>query len=105
MKLILPILLFFFISYLAWVQNDSPASVTKPAGFSLKELMNTKVVTASGIMQTIAEAPSTITVITAKQIEHALRNMPGSDMIHVNGCVHAYFSREMWQASNYKNRP
>ena len=35
---------------------------------SLEELMNIKVVTASGYLQTTSEAPSTITVITARQI-------------------------------------
>ncbi len=60
---------------------------------SLEELMNIKVVTASGYIQTTFEAPSTISVISAKQIEErgyeqledALRDIPGIDMIHING--------------------
>ena len=60
---------------------------------SLEELMAIKVVTASGYLQTTSEAPSTITVISSKQIEErgyeqledALRDIPGIDMIHING--------------------
>ena len=60
---------------------------------SLEELMNIKVVSASGYLQTPSEAPSTITVITARQIsergyeqlEDVLRDIPGIDMIHING--------------------
>ena len=75
-------------------QNDS-SNVNNLLNLSLEELMNIRVVTASGYLQTTAEAPSTITVITAQQIAHrgyeqledALRDVPGIDMIHVNGYV------------------
>ncbi len=61
--------------------------------------MNIKVVTASGYAQTTAEAPSTILVITAQQIaergyeqlEDALRDVPGIDMVHVNGYAPTLF--------------
>lgn len=49
-------------------QNDTIEGVNKPLGLSLEDLMNIKVVSASGYMETTAEAPSTIQVITAKQI-------------------------------------
>lgn len=66
---------------------------------SLEELMNIKVVTASGYIQTTFEAPSTISVISAKQIEErgyeqledALRDIPGIDMIHINGYAPTLF--------------
>ena len=78
---------------------------------SLEELMNIKVITASGFLQTTQDAPSTITVITAQQIkergyeqlEDALRDVPGIDMIHVNGYVPTliYF-RGMYGAENQR---
>jgi outer membrane receptor for ferrienterochelin and colicins len=78
---------------------------------SLEQLMNVKVVTASGFPQTAAEAPSTITVITAEQIkergyeqlEDALRDIPGIDMIHLNGYAPTliYF-RGMYGAENLR---
>ncbi|HVX28209.1 MAG TPA: TonB-dependent receptor [Parafilimonas sp.] len=92
-------------------QSDSTADVKSLLKLSLEELMNVKVVTASGQMQTTAEAPSTITVITAKQIEErgyeqledALRDVPGIDMIHVNGYAPTliYF-RGMYGAENLR---
>ena len=78
---------------------------------SLEQLMNIKVVTASGYLQTAAEAPSTITVITADQIkdrgyeqlEDALRDVPGIDLIHINGYAPTliYF-RGMYGAENLR---
>jgi len=78
---------------------------------SLEQLMNIKVVTASGYLQTTAEAPSTITVITAEQIkdrgyeqlEDALRDVPGIDLIHINGYAPTliYF-RGMYGAENLR---
>ena len=61
--------LFFCFSNILKAQQDSLPHVDKLLDLSLEELMNIKVVTASGYMQTTLEAPSTITVITAKQIE------------------------------------
>lgn len=73
--------------------------------------MNVKVVTASGFAQTTAQAPSTITVITAAQIrergyeqlEDALRDVPGIDMVHINGYAPTliYF-RGMYGAENLR---
>ena len=78
---------------------------------SLEELMAIKVVTASGYLQTTSEAPSTITVISSKQIEErgyeqledALRDIPGIDMIHINGYAPTliYF-RGMYGAENLR---
>ncbi len=93
MKKILPALVFIVVSYNARAQNDSIQNLTKLANLSLEELMNMKVATASGIRQTIAEAPSTI--ITAQQIadrgyeqlEDALRNIPGIEVVYDNGHV------------------
>jgi outer membrane cobalamin receptor len=86
-------------------------AVESLADLSLEQLMNIKVVTASGYPQTAAEAPSTITVITAKQIaergylqlEDALRDVPGIDMIHINGYAPTliYF-RGMYGAENLR---
>jgi iron complex outermembrane receptor protein len=107
----LPLLLFLLISSIAKAQNDSINNVIKLTDLSLEELMNIKVVTASGYLQTTAEAPSTITVITAKQIadrgyeqlEDALRDIPGIDMIHINGYAPTliYF-RGMYGAENLR---
>ncbi len=92
-------------------QEDSFPSVSRLAGLTLEELMDIKVVTASGYLQTTSEAPSTITVITAQQItergyqqlEDALRNIPGIDMIHINGYAPTliYF-RGMYGAENLR---
>ena len=73
--------------------------------------MNIKVVTASGYMQTTLEAPSTITVITKQQIEErgyeqledALRDVPGIDMIHINGYAPTlFYFRGMYGAENLR---
>ena len=100
-----------FSPYTAFCQKDSIPGVDKLLSLSLEELMNVKVVTASGYLQTISEAPSTITVITAKEIEErgyeqledALRNIPGIDMIHINGYAPTliYF-RGMYGAENLR---
>ncbi|HUR65624.1 MAG TPA: TonB-dependent receptor [Chitinophagaceae bacterium] len=78
---------------------------------SLEDLMNIRVVTASGYMQTTAEAPATITVITSEQIEDrgyeqledALRDVPGIDMIHINGYAPTlFYFRGMYGAENLR---
>lgn len=105
-------LLFFFSAPLFLLaQNYSAPAMDTLLQLSLEQLMNIKVVTASGLMQTTAEAPSTITVITAKQIaergyeqlEDALRDVPGIDMIHLNGYAPTliYF-RGMYGAENLR---
>jgi outer membrane receptor for ferrienterochelin and colicins len=92
-------------------QKDTVGAVNKLLELSLEDLMNIKVVTASGYLQTTAEAPSTITVISARQIaergyeqlEDALRDIPGIDMIHINGYAPTliYF-RGMYGAENLR---
>ena len=92
-------------------QTDTVPAVNKLLGLSLEQLMNIKVVTASGFPQTTAQAPSTITVISARQIqergyeqlEDALRDVPGIDMIHINGYAPTliYF-RGMYGAENLR---
>src|ERR1700712_2974423 len=92
-------------------KTDTSGSVNKLLELSLEDLMNIKVVTAAGYLQTTSEAPSTITVITAQQIadrgyeqlEDALRDIPGIDMIHINGYAPTliYF-RGMYGAENLR---
>jgi outer membrane receptor for ferrienterochelin and colicins len=105
-------LVFFLSSPLFLLaQTDSGPTVDSLLQLSLEQLMNIKVVTASGYAQTTAEAPSTITVITAQQIkdrgyeqlEDALRDIPGIDLIHINGYAPTliYF-RGMYGAENLR---
>lgn len=92
---LIAICLFILFPLLLKAQTDTVPGVKTLLNLSLEELMNIKVVTASGYLQTTSEAPSTITVITSQQIkergyeqlEDALRDVPGIDMIHVNGYV------------------
>ena len=103
--------MFTVIPFLLMAQKDTTAAVSKLIGLSLEDLMKIKVITASGYLQTTSEAPSTITVITAQQIsergyeqlEDALRNIPGIDMIHINGYAPTliYF-RGMYGAENLR---
>ncbi|MEP6584015.1 MAG: TonB-dependent receptor plug domain-containing protein [Ginsengibacter sp.] len=105
------VLLCFFSSIILKAQQDSSINVDKLLDLSLEQLMDIKVVTASGYLQTTSEAPSTITVITARQIEErgyeqledALRDIPGIDMIHINGYAPTliYF-RGMYGAENLR---
>ena len=91
--------------------NAQIDSVSSLSNLSLEELMNVKVITASGYLQKTSEAPSTIQVITAKQISErgyeelsdALRDIPGIDMIHLNGYAPTliYF-RGMYGAENLR---
>ena len=108
-----PFLVFVFLitAPLVKAQQDSMNNVSELANLSLEELMNIKVVTASGYLQTTSEAPSTITVITAKQIaergyeqlEDALRDVPGIDMIHINGYAPTlFYFRGMYGAENLR---
>jgi outer membrane receptor for ferrienterochelin and colicins len=91
-------------------QRDT-VDVNRLLDLSLEDLMNIKVVTASGYMQTTSEAPSTIQVITSKQItergyeqlEDALRDIPGIDMIHINGYAPTFiYFRGMYGAENLR---
>jgi outer membrane receptor for ferrienterochelin and colicins len=91
-------------------QTDT-ANVNQLLRLSLEELMNIQVVTASGYLQTTDEAPSTIQVVTAEQItergyeqlDDVLRDIPGIDMIHINGYAPTliYF-RGMYGAENLR---
>src|SRR5687767_3230524 len=92
-------------------QKDSIPNVTSLLNLSLEQLMNIQVETASGYLQTTSEAPSTITVITAQQIEDrgyeqledALRDVPGIDMIHINGYAPTlFYFRGMYGAENLR---
>ena len=93
------------------IEKDTSPDVQQLLSLSLEELMDIKVSTAAGYFQTVTEAPSTITVITAQQIsdrgynqlEDALRDMPGIDMIHINGYAPTliYF-RGMYGAENLR---
>jgi outer membrane cobalamin receptor len=110
---VFPLLIYFSADAQQILKHDKKDTV--PVGnlvdLSLEQLMNIKVVTASGYPQTATEAPSTITVITAKQIaergylrlEDALRDVPGIDMIHINGYAPTliYF-RGMYGAENLR---
>ncbi|MGN6299404.1 MAG: TonB-dependent receptor plug domain-containing protein [Ginsengibacter sp.] len=107
----LAIMFFLWVPLLLSAQTGAVSSVDSLLQLSLEQLMNIKVVTASGYAQTTAEAPSTITVITAQQIkdrgyeqlEDALRDVPGIDMIHLNGYAPTliYF-RGMYGAENLR---
>jgi outer membrane cobalamin receptor len=108
---VLPLLFFLSAPLFLLAQRDSVPTMDTLLQLSLEQLMNIKVVTASGFLQTTSEAPSTITVITAKQIadrgyeqlEDALRDIPGIDMIHLNGYAPTliYF-RGMYGAENLR---
>ena len=108
---ILICLVLLCISFKSFTQTDTIPKVASLLNLSLEELMNVKVVTASGYSQTISEAPSTITVITAEQIaargyeqlEDALRDIPGIDMIHINGYAPTlFYFRGMYGAENLR---
>src|SRR5688572_4751814 len=101
-------IIILFAPLVTRAQSDSLSNLL---GLSLEDLMNVKVVTASGYMQTSTDAPSTIQVITAKeilergyiQLEDALRDVPGIDMIHLNGYVPTlFYFRGMYGAENLR---
>lgn len=91
--------LFYFVmiccllSATVHAQNDSISELEKLNKLSLEELMSLDVITASGVKQKIAEAASTISVITSQQIqergyeqlEDVLRDLTGVDLIHIHG--------------------
>ncbi|MCP9750079.1 TonB-dependent siderophore receptor [Ferruginibacter sp. HRS2-29] len=105
------ILVLICVPFLVIAQKDTSTNVNRLLKLSLEDLMNIQVVTASGYLQTTDEAPSTITVISAKQIakrgyeqlEDALRDIPGIDMIHVNGYAPTlFYFRGMYGAENLR---
>jgi len=80
-------------SFFLRAQNDSIRKISTLSELSLEELMNIKVVTASGTEQKISEAPSTMVVVTSAQIEErgyeqlddVLRDIPAVDLVHIYG--------------------
>ena len=66
MKRIFSIGFTILFPFLLKAQNDS---INNLLDLSLEELMNIKVVTASGFVQNALEAPATITVISRQQIQ------------------------------------
>jgi len=108
---ILAFVFFLSVPLFLLAQNNSTSTVDSLLQLSLEQLMNIKVVTASGYPLTTAEAPSTITVITAQeikdrgyeQLDDALRDIPGIDLIHINGYAPTliYF-RGMYGAENLR---
>jgi outer membrane receptor for ferrienterochelin and colicins len=99
------------INYKANAQVDTVLKETDLSGFSLEDLLNVKVITASGSEQTVKEAPSTIRVITAKQIEErgyeqledVLRDMEGIDVIHLGGYTPSiFYFRGLYGAENLR---
>src|ERR1700733_1434007 len=105
------LLLFSSTAICLKAQIDSDKNAVQLSNLSLDNLMNIQVVTASGYMQTTSEAPSTIHVITAQQIadrgyeqlEDALRDVPGIDMIHLNGYAPTlFYFRGMYGAENLR---
>ncbi len=110
-KKIAVVIFFGLIPLLIQAQHDTLKEFTKLLDLSLEDLMNIQVVTATGSSQTISEAPSTMNVITAKQIkergyeqlEDALRDIPGIDFIHTNGYIPTliYF-RGMYGSENLR---
>jgi outer membrane receptor for ferrienterochelin and colicins len=108
---LLTVVTFCVTFYSAAAQNDTGKTVLQLSDLSLDKLMNIQVVTASGYLQTTSEAPSTITVITAQeitergyeQLEDALRDVPGIDMIHINGYAPTlFYFRGMYGAENLR---
>ena len=104
-------LIFSLSFFCAKAQTDTVAEVVQLSDLPLDKLLDVKVVTASGYLQPVSEAPSTITVITAQQIkdrgyeqlEDALRDVPGIDMIHINGYAPTlFYFRGMYGAENLR---
>ncbi len=110
MKKIYLFLFLIFFSSLSFAQTDS-TGIKDLTGLSLEDLMNIKVVTAMGFNQTVTEAPSTIRVITAQQIEErgyeqledVLRDIEGVDIIHLSGYMPSiFYFRGLYGAENLR---
>jgi outer membrane receptor for ferrienterochelin and colicins len=113
MKTTIGLFLFFLAPFILLAQEDSSQNVKVLLDYSIEELMNLKVVSGSAAVsgQKFTEAPSTMLVITAEQIEErgyeelgdALRDLPGIDFIHLNGYAPTliYF-RGMYGAENLR---
>ena len=106
-------LLFCLFPFILFAQEDSSKNVSALLDFSIEELMNLKVASGSAAVsgQKLIQAPSTMLIITAEQIEErgyeelgdALRDVPGIDFIHLNGYAPTliYF-RGMYGAENLR---
>jgi outer membrane receptor for ferrienterochelin and colicins len=111
MKTKIGILLVFYMFPFVLRSQDTTGRVDHLLDFSLEELMNVQVVSASVSGQKLGNAPSTMLIITAQQIEErgyeelsdALRDVPGIDFIHLNGYAPTliYF-RGMYGAENLR---
>ncbi len=105
--------LFYLSAHLLLSQEDTTNQINSLLDYSMEQLMDVKVVSASADVsgQKLSEAPSTIFIITAQQIEErgyeelgdALRDVPGIDFIHLNGYAPTliYF-RGMFGAENLR---
>ncbi len=101
----------YILPFILRSQEDTIGKVSTLLDFSMEELMNVEVVSASVSGQKLGDAPSTMLIITAQQIEErgyeelsdALRDVPGIDFIHLNGYVPTliYF-RGMYGAENLR---
>jgi iron complex outermembrane receptor protein len=82
------LLLFLGMSQTAWCE----VSAERYHGLSLEELLNTEVVTAAKHSQKLGDAPSTVTVITADQIQRSgkatlaelLKGVAGMDVLYAS---------------------
>lgn len=111
MKTKICLFIFYTAPILLLSQTDSVKKMNTLLDYSLEQLMNMEVVSASVSKQTVTDAPSTILVINSQQIEErgyeelsdALRDVPGVDLIHLNGYVPTliYF-RGMYGADNLR---
>ncbi len=111
LRFIFSIRYIYFSAGVANAQEDSLSSLDDYLNLSLDQLMDVKVVTSTGQLKEAGAAPSTITVITAEQIAHrgyeqledALRDIPGIDMIHINGYAPTlYYFRVMYGVENLR---
>ncbi|HET6228340.1 MAG TPA: TonB-dependent receptor [Bacteroidia bacterium] len=114
MKTTIGLFLFYcLVPFHLLAQEDSSENAKSLVDYSIEELMNVKVVSASAAVSghRLIEAPSTMLIITAEQIEErgyeelgdALRDVPGIDFIHLNGYAPTliYF-RGMYGAENLR---
>jgi outer membrane receptor for ferrienterochelin and colicins len=110
-KIFILIISFTLLSGLTQRASAQIDSISNLSRLSLAELMNIKVITASGFLQKTSDAPANIQVISARQIlergyeelSDALQDIPGIDMIHLNGYAPTliYF-RGMYGAENLR---
>lgn len=95
----------FFISLNAYANeyflNKSNRDLLNIDELSLEALLNFSITSALRKVEKLSEAPATALVITAQQIkergyeyfEDLLRDIPGFDLVHVNGTYRTIFSQ------------